>query len=137
MPLERTAQARHSRRRCNCPLCCRPVSRLDNPGCTSGRELVPLPKLSRSPKSPKPQCASEHPLETGAVQHRSRERFQELAKSPSLGACPNSRCSILSESDSTLGDEQVFSSLEYRSDAASATECAGLCAERPCLAVYR
>jgi hypothetical protein len=45
---------------------------------------VPLPKLSRSPKSPKPKCASEHPLETGAAQHRSRERFQELAKSPSL-----------------------------------------------------
>src|ERR1700676_2776479 len=54
-----------------------------------------------------------------------------------LGACPNSHCSILSESDSSLGYEQVFSSLEYRSDAASAAECAGLCAERPCLAVYR
>ena len=55
----------------------------------------------------------------------------------SLGACPNSRCSILVESDSTFGDEQVFSSLEYRSDAASATECAGFCSEGPCLAVYR
>jgi hypothetical protein len=33
-----------------------------------------------------------------------------------LGACPNSHCSILSESDSTLGYEQVFSSLESRSD---------------------
>jgi hypothetical protein len=54
-----------------------------------------------------------------------------------LGACPNSPCSILSESDSTLGYEQVFSSLEYRSDAVPAAECAGLCAERPCLAVYR
>src|SRR6476619_1851019 len=54
-----------------------------------------------------------------------------------LGACPNSRCSILSESDSTLGYEQVFSPLEYRSDAAAAGECAGLRAERPCLAVYR
>jgi hypothetical protein len=54
-----------------------------------------------------------------------------------LGACPNSGCSILSESDSTLGYEQVFSALEYRSDAASAAECAGLRAERPCLAVYR
>jgi hypothetical protein len=54
-----------------------------------------------------------------------------------LGACPNSRCSILNESDSTLGDEQVFSPLEYRSDAASAAECAGLRAERPCLTVYR
>src|SRR6267378_7665964 len=54
-----------------------------------------------------------------------------------LGACLNSRCSILGESDSTLGYEQVFSSLEYRSDAASAAECAGLRAERPCLAVYR
>jgi hypothetical protein len=54
-----------------------------------------------------------------------------------LGACPNSHCSILSESDSTLGYEQVFSPLEYRSDASFAAECAGLRAERPCLAVYR
>src|SRR5258705_8394361 len=54
-----------------------------------------------------------------------------------LGACPNSRCSILSESDSTVGYEQVFSPLEYRSDAASAAKCAGLRAERPCLPVYR
>src|SRR5712671_4075240 len=52
---------------------------------------------------------------------------------PVLGACPNSRCSILSESDSTLGYEQVFSPLEYRSDTAAAAECAGLRAERPCL----
>src|SRR5450756_443935 len=56
---------------------------------------------------------------------------------PSLGACPNRRCSILSESDSTLGYEQVFSSLEYRSDTAAAAECAEFRAERPCLAVYR
>src|SRR6185312_6751388 len=55
----------------------------------------------------------------------------------SIGACPNSRCSILSESDSTLGYEQAFSPLEYRSDTAAAAECAGLRAERPCLAVYR
>jgi hypothetical protein len=48
----------------------------------------------------------------------------ELPDNRILGACPNSRCSILSESDSTLGDEQVFSPLEYRSDAASAAECA-------------
>src|SRR5258708_32783834 len=54
-----------------------------------------------------------------------------------LGACLDSRFSILGESDSTLGHEQVFSPLEYRSDAASAAECAGLRAERPCLAVYR
>jgi len=46
-------------------------------------------------------------------------------------------CSILSESDSTLGYEQVCSPLEYRSDTAGAAECAGLRAERPCLAVYR
>src|SRR6267154_1726503 len=58
----------------------------------------------------------------------------ELAR---LGACPNSRCSILGESDSTLGHEQVFSPLEYRSDTASAAECAGFRAERPCLAGYR
>src|SRR3979490_827791 len=56
---------------------------------------------------------------------------------PALGACPNSRCSILSESDSSLSYEQVFSPLEYRSDTAAAAECAGLRAERPCLAVYR
>src|SRR5712691_1147696 len=54
-----------------------------------------------------------------------------------LGACLNSRCSTLSESDSTFGHEQVFSSLEYRSNAAAAAECAGLRAERPCLAIYR
>ena len=54
-----------------------------------------------------------------------------------LGACPNSGYSILSEFDSTLGYEQVFSPVEYRSDAAAAAECAGLRAERPCLAVYR
>ena len=30
-----------------------------------------------------------------------------------LGACPNSGCSTLSESDSSLGYEQVFSALEY------------------------
>src|ERR1017187_2422106 len=54
-----------------------------------------------------------------------------------LGACPNSRCSILSESDSSLGYEQVFSPLEYRPDTAAAAECAGLRAERPRLAVYR
>ncbi|WP_224741544.1 MFS transporter [Bradyrhizobium sp. 2S1] len=53
-----------------------------------------------------------------------------------LGACLDSRCSNLVGSDSTLGDEQVFSALEHRSDAASAAECAGLRAERPCLAVY-
>src|SRR5712671_992624 len=54
-----------------------------------------------------------------------------------LGACPNSRCSTLIESDSSLGYEQVFSPLEYRSDAASAAECAGLRSKKPCLAVYR
>ena len=58
-------------------------------------------------------------------------------ETPELGACPNNRCSILSESDSTLDYEQVFSSLEYRSDTAAAAECAGFRAERPCLAVYR
>src|SRR5260370_36226622 len=54
-----------------------------------------------------------------------------------LGACLNSRCSIPSESDSSLGYEQVFSPLGYRSDAASAAACAGFRAARPCLAVYR
>ena len=54
-----------------------------------------------------------------------------------LGACPNNRYSSVSESDSTFGYEQVLSPLEYRSDAAAAAECSGLCAERPCLAVYR
>src|SRR5712672_2307796 len=65
------------------------------------------------------------------------EQRRMLASLLALGACPNNRCSILSESDSTLGHEQVFSPLEYRSDAAAAAECAGLRAERPCLAVYR
>src|SRR5258705_5018274 len=74
---------------------------------------------------------------------RATKRARETAPSlfglsrRGLGACPNSRCSILSESDSTLGYEQVFSPLEYRSDTAAAAECAGLRAERPCLAVYR
>src|ERR1035437_2178717 len=54
-----------------------------------------------------------------------------------LGARPSSRCSSLSESDSTLDYEQAFSPLEYRSDAASAAECAGLRAQGPRLAVYR
>src|ERR1700693_2608642 len=53
-----------------------------------------------------------------------------------LGACPNSRCSILSESDSTFGHEQVFSPLEHRSNAAAATQRAGLCAKRPPVPVY-
>src|ERR1700726_1548259 len=69
-------------------------------------------------------------------QERSRRRIP-IAPSVVLGACPNSRCSILSESDSSLSYEQVFSPLEYRSDTAAAAECAGLRAERPCLAVYR
>src|SRR3984893_10865807 len=56
---------------------------------------------------------------------------------PGLGACPNSRCSNPRDSDSTFGYEQVFSSLEYRSNAAAAAERAGLRTERPCLAIYR
>ena len=44
----------------------------------------------------------------------------EILTYAALGACPNSRCSSRSESDSTSGYEQVFSPLEYRSDAASA-----------------
>src|SRR5450631_1166639 len=60
-----------------------------------------------------------------------------LDTSENLGACPNSRCSNLRDSDSTFGYEQVFSSLEYRSNAAAAAERAGLRAERPCLAIYR
>src|SRR6266851_2571955 len=60
-----------------------------------------------------------------------------MDKGKPLGACLNSRCSIVSESDSSLGYEQVFSPLEYRSNAAAAAACAGFRAERPCLAVYR
>src|ERR1700732_2606642 len=52
-----------------------------------------------------------------------------------LGACPSNRCSNPSESDSSLDYEQALSPLEYRSDAASAAECAGLRAEGPRLAV--
>src|SRR5258707_10457925 len=80
---------------------------------------------------PGPNC---HPAEPVV---RSRLTPPERHVMRPLGACPNSRCSILSESDSTLGYEQVFSPLEYRSDTAAAAECAGLRAERPCLAVYR
>jgi hypothetical protein len=54
-----------------------------------------------------------------------------------LGACPSNRCSNPSESDSSLDYEQALSPLEYRSDAASAAECAGLRAQGPRLAVYR
>ena len=54
-----------------------------------------------------------------------------------LGACPSSRCSSLSEFDSTLDYEQALPPLEYRSDVASAAECAGLRSQGPCLAVYR
>src|ERR1700682_4390004 len=94
--------------------------------------------------------ASLAPQHEVVVFQQVRPHPEEAAKWPSrrmgcntdlrfqlLGACPNSRCSILSESDSRLGYEQVFSALEYRSDAASAAECAGLRAERPCIAVYR
>src|SRR5258705_3319918 len=73
-------------------------------------------------------CRSEK-----AIWHRARKigiELPQLRKKSGLlrrlGACPNSRCSILSESDSTVGYEQVFSPLEYRSDAASAAKCAGL-----------
>ena len=55
----------------------------------------------------------------------------------SLGACPSNRCSNPSEFDLSLDYEQALSPLEYRSDAASAAECAGLRAEGPRLAVYR
>jgi hypothetical protein len=54
-----------------------------------------------------------------------------------LGACPSNRCSNPSESDSSVDYEQALSPLEYRSDAASAAECAGLRAQGPRLAVYR
>src|SRR5450631_1771077 len=67
----------------------------------------------------------------------SRSRHARLRPARRLGACPNSRCSNLRDSDSTFGYEQVFSSLEYRSNAAAAAERAGLRAERPCLAIYR
>jgi hypothetical protein len=66
------------------------------------------------------------------------ERFwsQDTARSV-LGACPSNRRSNPSESDSSLDYEQALSPLEYRSDAASAAECAGLRAQGPRLAVYR
>jgi hypothetical protein len=85
MPIERTAPVRYSRRRCSFPLCRRPASRPDNPGCTSGPALVPWPKLSRSPKLPGPKCASEHPYGRARCSTLSRERFLELAKASSLG----------------------------------------------------
>src|SRR3984893_8816317 len=77
-------------------------------------------------------------LRSGSGLTRICSAFLLVRTSPAcLGACPSSGCSNLSESDSSLGYEQVFSPLEYRSDTASAAECAGLRAERPCLAVYR
>ena len=54
-----------------------------------------------------------------------------------LGACPSNRCSNPSEFDLSVDYEQALSPLEYRSDAASAAECAGLRAQGPRLAVYR
>src|SRR5258708_5455878 len=76
-------------------------------------------------------------MESAKADDAAAESVSAAKASSALGACLNSRCSILGESDSTLGYEQVFSPLEYRSDAASAAECAGFRAERPCLAVYR
>jgi uncharacterized protein (DUF736 family) len=78
---------------------------------------------------------SEVGPEVGAGWKRTGEKAGEYV-SLQLGACPNSRCSNRRDSDSTFGYEQVFSSLEYRSNAAAAAERAGLRAERPCLAIY-
>src|SRR5450631_174719 len=78
-----------------------------------------------------PLCPNERTSSVRAI------RSEKCQQATSLGACPNSRCSNLRDSDSTFGYEQVFSSLEYRSNAAAAAERAGLRAERPCLAIYR
>src|SRR6202521_4051745 len=70
----------------------------------------------------------------GASILKQQELYREFR---ALGACPSNRCSNPSESDSSLDYEQALSPLEYRSDAASAAECAGLCAQGPRLAFYR
>src|ERR1700730_12312783 len=105
----------------------------DAPANTTPQPLQ-IPALSNVPDDPFPSVVS-------AVRGSRRNHFPILVKQSGnkhwLGACPSSGCSNLSESDSGLGYEQVFSPLEYRSDTASAAECAGLRAERPCLAVYR
>src|SRR5271163_4732414 len=62
--------------------------------------------------------------------------MRQRAHESRLGACPSNRCSNPSESDSSLDYEQALSPLEYRSDAASAAECAGLRAQGPRLAVF-
>src|SRR5260370_13830203 len=63
--------------------------------------LFPYTTLFRSQCPAKIDSSFEAQFSEGIVHHSLR-----------LGACPNSRCSILSESDSTLGDEQVFSRSE-------------------------
>src|SRR6266403_4255764 len=94
--------------------------------------------IRASKREPSKEPTQKDRPEGGQFLHgRNRPILRLCARGSALGACLNSRCSILGESDSSLGHEQVFSSLEYRSDAASAAECAGLRAERPCLAVYR
>src|ERR1700674_2300120 len=70
----------------------------------------------------------------GASILKQQELYREFR---ALGACPSNRCSNPSESDSSLDYEQALSPLEYRSDAASAAECAGLRAQGPRLAFYR
>ena len=75
--------------------------------------------------------AAHDRLEIQALPHQPNDEIFPL------GACPSNRCSNPSEFDSSLDYEQALSPLEYRSDAASAAECAGLRAEGPRLAVYR
>ena len=59
----------------------------------------------------------------------------DLSRPVTEGACPSNRCSNPSEFDSSLDYEQALSPLEYRSDAASAAECAGLRAQGPRLVI--
>ena len=73
------------------------------------------------------------------VTHEFRNQTNVPAKNHNCNAraCPSNRCSNPSEFDLSLDYEQALSPLEYRSDAASAAECAGLRAQGPRLAVYR
>ena len=108
-----------------------PRRRRCGPNAMSRTRSPPCAAASSPPSSKR--CRDAH-----AAQHRSSDDHdRKICDAVRLGACPSSRCSSLSESDSTLDYEQALPPLEYRSDVASAAECAGLRSQGPCLAVYR
>ena len=80
---------------------------------------------------------SETELSRFSADNRPSRLRSSSRRIPLLGACPSNRCSNPSEFDLSLDYEQSLSPLEYRSDAASAAESAGLRAQGPRFAVYR